>query len=70
MLREELENFGRNLRHKWFFRNDERQFNINPLKQKSKFNPDKNDGAIEFYLSLLREEILSFDKKISYSNLT
>ena len=70
LLREELENFGRKLRLKWFFRNDERQFNINPFKQKSKFNPAKNDAAIEFYLSRLEEEILSLDKKISYSNLT
>ena len=49
LLREELENFGRKLRLKWFFRNDERQFNINPFKQKSKFNPAKNDAAIEFF---------------------
>ena len=41
-------NFGRKLRLKWFFRNDERQFNINPFKQKSKFNPGKNDAAIKF----------------------
>ena len=70
LLREELENFGRKLRLKWSFRNDERQFNINPFKQKSKFNPRKNDSAIEFYLSRLDEEILSLDKKISYSNMT
>ena len=69
LLKEELENFGRK-RLKWFFRNDERQFNINPVKQKSKFNPRKNDAAIEFYLNRLDEEILSLDKKISYSNLT
>ena len=47
LLREELENFGRKLRLKWFFRNDERQFNINPFKQKSKFNPGKNDAEIK-----------------------
>ena len=45
-------------------------FNINPFKQKSKFNTAKNDAAVEFYLSRLEEEILSLDKKISYSNLT
>ena len=45
-------------------------FNINAFKQKSKFNPAKNDAAVEFYLSRLEEEILSLDKKISYSNLT
>ena len=53
-----------------FFCNDERQFNINPFKQKSKFNPGKNDAANEFYLSWLEEEIWSLDKKIPYSNLT
>ena len=68
MLREELENFGRKLRLKWFFHNDERQFNINPFKQKSKFNPGKNDAASEFSFSRLEEEILSLDKNISYSN--
>ena len=46
LLREELENFGRKLRLKWFFYNYEHQFNINPFKQKSKFNPCKNDAAI------------------------
>ena len=56
LLRKELENFGRKLRPKWFFRNDERQFNINSFKQKSKFNPRKNDAAIEFYLSRLEEK--------------
>ena len=57
LLRKELEHFGRKLRLKWFFRNDERQFNINPFKQKSKFNPGKNDAANEFYLSRPEEEI-------------
>ena len=71
VLLRELEKFCcRKLRLKWFFRNDERQFNISPFKQKSKFNPRKNVATIEFYLSRLEEEILFFDKKISYSNLT
>ena len=70
LLREEPENFRRRLRLKWFFHNDEHQFNINPFKQRSKFNPGKNDAAIEFYLSQLEEEILSLDKNVSYSNLT
>ena len=51
----EVENFGRKLRLKSFFRNDECQFNINPFKQKPNFNPRKNDAAIEFYLSRLEE---------------
>ena len=32
LLSEELENFGRKLRLKWYFCNDEGQFNINGLK--------------------------------------
>ena len=62
ILREKLENIGRKLRLKSFSCNDECQFNINPFKQDSKFNPRKNDAAIEFYLSRLQ--------KNSYSNLT
>ena len=42
LLREELKYFGRKLRLKWFFHNDERQANINLFEQKSKFNPRKN----------------------------
>ena len=70
LLRKDLEDFRRKLRLKWFFLKDERQFNINPFKQKSKFNPSKNDAAIEFYLSQLEEEILSTDEKNLFSNLT
>ena len=69
LLREELEIFGRQLRLKWLFCNDECQFNINPFKQESKFTTRKSDAAIEFYLSRLEEEILSLDNKISYFNL-
>ena len=63
-------NFSRKLRLKWLFHNDERQFDINPFKQKSKFNFGKNDAAIEFYLNQLGEEIQALDKKTSNSNLT
>ena len=34
------------------FAHDERQFKIDPFKQKSKFNSRKNDAAIEFYLRI------------------
>ena len=53
----------------WYFRNDHREFDVNPFKKKSKFNP-KGDAAIEMHLSRLEEEILSLDEKISHSNLT
>ena len=44
----------------WYFRNDHREFDINPFKKKSKFNP-KGDATIEIYLSHLDEENLSLD---------
>ena len=44
---EDLENFGRRLRLKWYFRNEEEGFSTNPFKKKSTFNP-KQDVAIEF----------------------
>ena len=68
-IKEEIEVYGRKLRLMWHFRNDHREFDVNPFKKKSKFNP-KGDAAIEMYLSRLEEEILSLDEKISYSNLT
>ena len=68
-IKEEIEVYGRKLRLMWHFRNDHREFDVNPFKKKSKFNP-KGDASIEMYLSRLEEEILSLDGKISYSNLT
>ena len=74
MLREEPDSFGRKLSIKLFFCHkvsltffchNESQFNINPFLKKFKFNPGRNDAAIEFYLSQLEEDILSLDKKIS-----
>ena len=53
----------------WHFRNDHREFDVNPFKTKAKFNP-KRKAAIEMYLSRLEEGILSLDEKISYSNAT
>ena len=58
-IKEELEAYGRKLRLMCNFRNDEREFNYDPL-----------DAAIELYLSRLEEEISSLDYKVGYSNLT
>ena len=68
-IKEEIEVHGRNFRLMWHFRNDHREFDVNPFMKKSKFNP-KGDAAIEVYLSRLKEDILCLDEKISYSNLT
>ena len=53
----------------WHFCNDHREFDVNPFKKKSTYNP-KGDVAIEMYLSRLEEKIFSLDKKISSSSLT
>ena len=46
---------------KWFFRDDEKEFNPNKFKPKSTFNPRNKDAATEMYLSSLEEK---------YNNLT
>ena len=61
--------YGSKLRLMWHFRNDHRECDVNRFKKKSNFNP-KEDAAIKMYMSRLEEEILSLDRKISYSNLT
>ena len=70
VLKEELENFGRKLRLKWHFRNEENQGSYNLFRPKSKFNPKGKDAAIELYLSRLEEDILALDTKLHFSNLT
>ena len=69
-LKQDLERFGRKLRLKWFFRDDERDFVSNPFKKASKFNPKNQDTAIELYLSRLEEEILKINTNIKYQNVT
>ena len=54
----ELEAFGRMLRYKWFFRDDEKEFNPDKFKPKSTFNPRNKDASIEIYLSSLEEKLL------------
>ena len=69
-LKQDLEAFGRRLRLAWYFRNEENEFESNPFRKKSKFNPKGKDAAIELYLSRLEEEILAIDTNLKYSNLT
>ena len=38
-IKEEIEVYGRKLRLMWHFRNDHQEFDVNPFKKKSKFNP-------------------------------
>ena len=70
ILKEELERFGRFLRLKWFFRNEESNENYNRFKKKSKFNPKGKDASIEIYLSRLEEEIMNLDFHLKYHNLS
>ena len=49
----ELEAFGRMLRLKWHFRNENKDIHRDMFKPKSKFNPHNKDAAIELYLSSL-----------------
>ena len=51
LLKEQLEIFGRKLRLRWHFRDDENDTIINPFRPKSKFHPKGKDAAIELYLS-------------------
>ena len=50
VLKEDQEKFGRTLTLKWHYKNDERTFDPNPFRPKSKFNPKKTDATIELYL--------------------
>ena len=70
ILKEDLKKFGRKLKLKWHYRNDNRIFDPNPFKHKSKFNPPKSDAAIELNLSRLEEKFLNLGPiKHSYNNL-
>ncbi|XP_066911610.1 uncharacterized protein [Clytia hemisphaerica] len=73
-LKNDLERFGRKLRLKWFFRNDERDFVPDQFKKKSNrsknFNPRNQDAAIEMYLSRLEEEILNLNTRIREHNIS
>ena len=66
-----MEKYGRTLKLKWHYRNDEGTFDPNPFWPKSKFNPSKTDAAIELYPSHIEEKLLSCTEiKHSYYNLT
>ena len=69
-IKEDLERFGRRLRLKWYYRNEEEYFSTNPFRKKSNFNP-KNDVAIEIYLSTIEHQILDIQEEgQNFSNLS
>ena len=57
----ELEAFGRMLRLKWHFRNENKDIHRDMFKLKSKFNPRNKDAAIELYLSSLEEKLMKVE---------
>ena len=70
-LKMELEIYGRMLRLKWHFQNDEKEFYRNKFKPKSTFNPRNKNAAIEIYLSSLEEKLMSIEiPQKKCSNLT
>ena len=55
-LRMELEAFGRTLRLKWHFRNENEDHHRNMFQSMSKLNPLNKDAATELQLSSLDEK--------------
>ena len=54
----DLESFGRRIRLKWHFREEEGSFSAPSFRPKSKFNPRHKDETIEVFLSKLEDEIM------------
>ena len=70
-LKMELEAFGRMLRLKWHFRNENKDIHRDMFKLKCKFNPCNKDAAIELYLSSLEEKLMKVEvPKDKFNNLT
>ena len=67
----DLEANGRMLRLKWYFRNDEKEFDWKRFKPKSTFDPRNKDAAVEIYLSSLEEKLMNIEiLQNKYNNLT
>ena len=67
----ELEAFGRMLRLKWHFRNENKDIHRDMFKPKSKFNPRNKNAAIELYLNSLEEKLMNVEvPKDKFNNLT
>ena len=67
----ELEAFGRMLRLKWHFRNENKDIHRDMFKPKSKFNPRDKGAAIELYFSSLEEKLMKVEvPKDKFNNLT
>ena len=70
-LKMELEAFGRMLRLKWHFRNENKDIHRDMFKPKSKFNPRNKVAAIELYLGSLEEKPMKVEvPKDKFNNLS
>ena len=70
-LKMKLEAFGRMLRLKWHFSNENKVIHRESFKPKSKFNPRNKDAAIELYLSSLEEKLMKVEvPKDKFDSLT
>ena len=66
-----LENFGRRLRLKWWFKDEEDFSEIPMFRPRSKSNPRHKDVAIEVYLSKVEDKIMKLSAVgKNFSNLT
>ena len=66
-----FEAFGRMLRLKWHFRNENKDIHRDMFKPKSKFNPHNKDAVINLYLSSLEEKLMNVEVlKDKFNNLT
>ena len=69
-LKIDLKDFGRRLRLKWYFREEEGFPYAPSFRPKSKFNPRHKDEAIEAFLSMLEGEIMKLSANgCNFSNL-
>ena len=66
-----LEEYGRNLRLMWHFRNNEKPVPYQKFRPKSTFNLRNKDNVIETYLGSLEERLLDIDTSSKrFNNLT
>ena len=61
MLKSELEEYGRELRLMWIFRENERPLPYERFRPKSTFNPRNKDTVIKTYPICLEERLLGID---------
>ena len=61
MLKSELEEYGRELRLMWIFRENERPLPHERFRPKSTFNPRNKDTVIKTYPICLEERLLGID---------